>query len=121
MTTFASCSKGGGVAAVNSDNKSTEVPKETKVISENITVQSAAFELKKDSQLAAIPPQRKPTHIKVKKDAKGYYSWEFSGDDIKDIIKLDREMRRAFPEESAKGGRDGKLLDKRSTGDGSED
>jgi hypothetical protein len=104
---------------VNSDNRTTEAV--LKKVSENVTVQSASFELRKDSQLAAIPPQRKPSHIKVRKDAKGSYVWELSGDDVRDIIKLDRELRRAFPEETVKGGKDGKLFDKRSARDGSED
>ncbi|MBF0519753.1 MAG: hypothetical protein HQK92_08520 [Nitrospirae bacterium] len=112
------CSKGGGNASsVNVDNRSTEV----KAIQDNTTAQSIPFEVRKDSQLTAIPPQKKSTHVKVRKDAKGSYSWELSGDDIKDIIRLDREMRLAFPEALTKGGKNGKLFDKRSAGDGSED
>ncbi|QWR78212.1 hypothetical protein [Candidatus Magnetomonas plexicatena] len=117
--TMTSCSKGGGSAAssVNFDNRSTEV----KAASDNATAHSIPFEIRKDAQLTAIPPQKKLTHLKVRKDAKGSYTWELSGDDIREIIKLDREMRKAFPEAMIKGGKDGKLFDKRSAGDGSED
>lgn len=41
----------------------------------------------------------KPVKIKLKRDAKGNYSWEINGEDIKDIIKSDKALRKALIKE----------------------
>ncbi|HDH06475.1 MAG TPA: hypothetical protein ENH01_12360 [Nitrospirae bacterium] len=47
---------------------------------------------KRAPEIAEIKPQR-PVKIKLKRNAKGNYSWELSGDDAKKIIEADKKLR----------------------------
>ncbi len=51
-----------------------------------------AMDFKKDAKIAkALPP--KPVKIKLKRDGKGEYSWELSGDGLREIIRLDKRLK----------------------------
>ena len=51
-----------------------------------------AFQFRKQPELQQIKPQ-KPVKIKLKRTSKDEYSWELSGDDADEIIKVDRKLR----------------------------
>ncbi len=51
------------------------------------------FQFKKDAELQQIRP-KKPVKIKLKRTAKDDYSWELSGDDADEIIRVDKKLRR---------------------------
>jgi hypothetical protein len=44
-------------------------------------------------QIQEIKPER-PAKIKLKRDSKEGYSWEISGDDVEEIIKADKKLRK---------------------------
>ena len=46
-------------------------------------------------EIAEIKPQ-KPVKIKLKRNAKGNYSWELSGDDAKKIIEADKKLKKSI-------------------------
>ena len=46
-------------------------------------------------EIQEIKPQ-KPIKIKLRRNAKGEYSWEMSGDNVDEIIKTDKRLREAF-------------------------
>ncbi|MCX7792846.1 MAG: hypothetical protein N2257_00350 [Thermodesulfovibrionales bacterium] len=51
-------------------------------------------------QVQQVRPE-KPVKIKLKRDIQGRYSWELSGDNPEEIIKIDKRLRKAFiPEQS---------------------
>ena len=52
-----------------------------------------AFQFKKQSELQQIKP-KKPVKIKLKRSAKDDYTWELSGDDVEEIVKTDRRLRK---------------------------
>lgn len=56
-----------------------------------------AFQFKTDSEIADVKP-KKPVRVKVVRHKDGGYSWEFLGDNnnIDEIIKADRRLKKAF-------------------------
>lgn len=45
----------------------------------------------------------KPVKIKVKRDGKDNYTWELTGDSVKEILVMDRELRKKLlPEDAGK-------------------
>jgi hypothetical protein len=51
------------------------------------------FRFKKEPELQQIRP-KKTVKIKLKRTAKDEYSWELAGDDVDEIIKVDRKLRQ---------------------------
>ncbi len=49
-------------------------------------------------QIEEIKPER-PAKIKLKRDSKEGYSWEISGDDVEEIIKADKKLRKDLKSE----------------------
>jgi len=49
-------------------------------------------------------PPRKPAKIKLHRNAKGDSTWEISGENVEEILRIDRRLRKAFdsPEEAQK-------------------
>lgn len=47
---------------------------------------------KKQPEIQRIKPQ-KPVKIKLKRLANGSYTWDLTGVDIQEIIRIDRELR----------------------------
>lgn len=66
---------------------------------------SAALSAEKDELQFSKQPEiqqvrpKKPVKIKVHRNAKGEYSWEFSGDNIDDIVNADKRLRKALKAE----------------------
>ncbi|MBF0338558.1 MAG: hypothetical protein HQL05_12090 [Nitrospirae bacterium] len=56
----------------------------------------AAPDVKKDPSISNLPP-KKPVHIKLKRNFKGEYSWDLTGDNLKDMLKLNAELQKEFP------------------------
>jgi len=44
-------------------------------------------------EIREIKPER-PAKIKLKRDAKDDHSWEISGDDVDEIIRVDKKLRK---------------------------
>lgn len=51
------------------------------------------FKFSKNPDIQQVKP-KKPVKIKLKRSAKGEYSWELSGDNVDDIIKADKRLRK---------------------------
>ncbi len=51
------------------------------------------FQFKKQPELQQIKP-KKPVKIKLKRTAKDEYSWELSGDDAGEIVKVDKKLKK---------------------------
>ncbi len=52
-----------------------------------------SFKFSKNPDVQQIKP-KKPVKIKLKRSAKGEYSWELSGDNVDDIIRVDKRLRK---------------------------
>lgn len=57
------------------------------------TAEKDAFQFKKQPELQQIKP-KKPVKIKLKRSAKDDYTWELTGDDVEEIIKTDKRLRK---------------------------
>lgn len=51
------------------------------------------FQLKKQPEIQQVKP-KKPVKIKLKRLAEGKYTWELTGDDVNEVVKTDRRLRK---------------------------
>lgn len=51
------------------------------------------FQLKKQPEIQQVK-SKKPVKIKLKRSAEDRYTWELSGDDVDEIVKADRRLRK---------------------------
>lgn len=64
------------------------------------TKESEEFKIESLTHVQGVRPE-KPVKIKLKRDNQGRYSWELSGDNPEEIIRVDRRLKKAFvPEQS---------------------
>jgi hypothetical protein len=52
-----------------------------------------SVQIKKQPEIQQIKP-RKPVKIKLKRSAEGKYTWELSGDDVDEIVRVDKRLRK---------------------------
>ncbi|MEW6001681.1 MAG: hypothetical protein AB1638_03405 [Nitrospirota bacterium] len=52
-----------------------------------------AFQFKKQPEIQQVK-QKKPVRIKLRRLAEGKYTWELTGDDVNEIVRIDRQLRR---------------------------
>ncbi len=72
------------------------IPACTRTEDKQQTQQAPVF--KEIPQIQEVKPE-KPLKIKLKRSAKDDYSWEISGDDVNEIIKADKMLRKALSSE----------------------
>ena len=48
---------------------------------------------KKQSEIQQIKPQ-KPVKIKLKRLANGSYTWDLTGDNVQEILRIDKELKK---------------------------
>ena len=51
------------------------------------------IQFKKQPEIQQIKPH-KPVKIKLKRSAENKYTWEITGDDVDEIVKADRRLRK---------------------------
>lgn len=51
------------------------------------------FQLSKSPEIQQVKP-KKPVKVKLKRGAKGEYSWDLSGDSVDDVVKADKRLRK---------------------------
>jgi hypothetical protein len=51
------------------------------------------FQFKKQLEIQQVKP-KKPVKIKLKRSAEGKYTWEITGDDVDEIVKADKRLRK---------------------------
>jgi type II secretory pathway component PulC len=51
------------------------------------------IQIKKQPEIQQVKP-KKPVKIKLKRSAEGKYTWELSGDDVDEIVKADKRLKK---------------------------
>lgn len=51
------------------------------------------FQFRKQPEIQQIKP-KKPVRIKLKRAADGKYTWELTGDDVDEVVRVDRRLRK---------------------------
>ncbi len=59
----------------------------------NTSGSKADFEFKKDREIMQIIPP-KPVKIKVRRNTRGEYSWELTGDNVEEIVKINKTLEQ---------------------------
>ena len=52
-----------------------------------------SFQFKKQPEIQQVKP-KKPVKIKLKRSVEGKYSWELSGDDVDEVVRVDKRLRK---------------------------
>ncbi len=56
-------------------------------------VDKPGFQFTKQPQLQQVKP-KKPVRIRLKRASKDEYSWELTGDDADEIVRVDKRLRK---------------------------
>ncbi len=51
------------------------------------------FQIKKQPEIQQIRP-RKPVKIRLKRSAEGKYTWDLTGDDLDQIVRTDKRLKK---------------------------
>jgi hypothetical protein len=51
------------------------------------------LQIRKQPEIQQIKP-KKPVKIKLKRTGEGKYSWDLTGDDLDEIVKADKKLRK---------------------------
>jgi hypothetical protein len=51
------------------------------------------FQIKKQPEIQQVRP-RKPVKIRLKRSAEGKYTWDLTGDDVDQIVKADKRLKK---------------------------
>jgi hypothetical protein len=51
------------------------------------------LQIRKQPEIQQVKP-KKPVHIKLKRTAEGKYTWDLSGDDVDEIVRADKRLRK---------------------------
>jgi hypothetical protein len=51
------------------------------------------YQVKKQPEIQQVKP-KKPVRIKLKRSSDDKYTWEITGDDVDEIVRADRKLRR---------------------------
>ncbi|MDH5203796.1 MAG: hypothetical protein OEZ31_06580 [Nitrospirota bacterium] len=63
------------------------------IFSSAFSEESKNLQFKKQTEIQQIK-SKKPAKIKLKRSAKNEYTWEITGDDVDEIVKADRRLRK---------------------------
>jgi hypothetical protein len=58
-----------------------------------IAADTKSFQVKKQPEIQQIKP-KKPVKIKLKRSAEGKYSWDLSGDDVDEVVRIDKRLKK---------------------------
>jgi hypothetical protein len=58
-----------------------------------ISADTKNFQVKKQPEIQQIKP-KKPVKIKLKRSAEGKYSWDLSGDDVDEVVRIDKRLKK---------------------------
>lgn len=61
------------------------------------------LQIKKQPEIQQIKP-KKPVKIHLKRSAEGKYSWELTGDDVDEVISVDKRLKKLLKVELKNGG-----------------
>ena len=62
------------------------------------SVENKNIQIKKQPEIQQVKP-KKPVKIKLKRSAEGKYTWELSGDDVDEIVKADKRLKKLLDTE----------------------
>ncbi|MBM4135376.1 MAG: hypothetical protein FJ241_00925 [Nitrospira sp.] len=51
------------------------------------------FQFKKQPEIQQVKP-KKPVKIKLKRLSEGKYTWELTGDDVDEVVRTDKKLRK---------------------------
>lgn len=51
------------------------------------------FQVKKQPEIQQVKP-KKPVRIKLKRTTEGKYTWDITGDDVDEIVRADKRLRK---------------------------
>ena len=57
------------------------------------SVENKNIQIKKQPEIQQVKP-KKPVKIKLKRSSEGKYTWELSGDDVDEIVKADKRLKK---------------------------
>jgi hypothetical protein len=63
------------------------------LLGQSYSVDNKAPLIRKQPEIQQVKP-KKPVHIKLKRTAEGKYTWDLTGDDVDEIVRADKRLRK---------------------------
>jgi len=63
------------------------------IVSSAFSEDAKSFQFKKQPAIQYVKP-KKPVKIKLKRTSEGKYTWDLSGDDADEIVRVDKRLRK---------------------------
>ena len=57
------------------------------------SVETKTLQVKKQPEIQQVKP-RKPVKIKLKRTTEGKYSWDLTGDDVDEMVRADKRLKK---------------------------
>jgi hypothetical protein len=57
------------------------------------TADNKNFQVKKQPEIQQVKP-KKPVKVKLKRTTDGKYTWDLSGDDVDEIVRADKRLKK---------------------------
>ena len=58
-----------------------------------VAIDNKNLQVKKQPELQQVKP-RKPVKIKLKRSGEGKYTWDLMGDDVDEIVRADKKLKK---------------------------
>ena len=63
------------------------------VLGRSYSVDNKPPQIRQQSEIQQVKP-KKPVHIKLKRTADGKYTWDLTGDNVDEIVRADKRLRK---------------------------
>jgi hypothetical protein len=63
------------------------------ILGRSYSVDNKPPRIRKQPEIQQVKP-KKPVHIKLKRTAAGKYTWDLTGDNVDEIIRADKRLRK---------------------------
>ncbi|TAL24567.1 MAG: hypothetical protein EPN94_07035 [Nitrospirae bacterium] len=63
------------------------------IFSPVFSAEKSSLQFKKQPEIQQVKP-KKPVKIKLKRSADGKYAWELTGDDVDEIVRADKRLKK---------------------------
>jgi len=63
------------------------------VLDRSYAADNKDLQIRKQPEIQQVKP-KKPVHIKLKRTAEGKYTWDLTGDDVDEIVRADKRLKK---------------------------
>ncbi len=63
------------------------------IFGQSFAADNRNFQVKKQPEIQQVKP-KKPVRVKLKRTVDGKYTWDLSGDDVEEVVRADKRLKK---------------------------